>query len=83
MSETVRAIFDGETLRPEIPIHLQPHTTYLITIERAVPAAAAASDDDYPLTVIGRLATDMGITDLSVRHDHYAHGRIEAEPHAS
>jgi hypothetical protein len=83
MRETVRAIFDGETLRPEIPIHLEPHTTYEITIEREVPPAAAAEEDDYPLTVIGRLATDMGITDLSVHHDHYAHGRVEAEPDAT
>lgn len=82
MSQTVRAKFDGVALRPESPIDLQPDTTYVVTIEREAPAIAAA-DDDYPLTVIGRLATDMGITDLSIRHDHYAHGRIEAEPNAN
>lgn len=83
MSQTVRAKFDGVALRPEIPIDLQPDTTYVVTIEREAPTVAAADEDDYPLTVIGRLATDMGITDLSVRHDHYAHGRIQAEPNAT
>jgi hypothetical protein len=82
MSGTVRALFDGEVLRPEVPIPLQPNTTYLIAIGREVPASAPGSEDEYPLTVIGRLATDMGVTDLSVRHDHYAHGRVEAKPDA-
>jgi hypothetical protein len=78
MAETVRAIFDGETLRPETPIHLRPHTTYLITIDGEAPLEEA-NEDVYPLTLIGKLATDMGVTDLSVRHDHYAHGRLEVE----
>jgi hypothetical protein len=77
MRETVRALFDGETLRLEGPVDLRPHTTYLITIEQEAPA-----DNDHPLTVIRRLATDMGVTDLSVRHDYYAHGRVDAEPDA-
>ena len=34
MAKTVRAVFDGEVLRPEQPVDLQPNTTYVITIEQ-------------------------------------------------
>lgn len=79
MAQTVRATFDGEVLRPEQPVDLQPNTTYMVTIERAAPVEEDAGDDVYPLTAIGRLATDMGVTDLSVHHNRYAHGRLAEE----
>ncbi|HLH26292.1 MAG TPA: antitoxin family protein [Chloroflexota bacterium] len=79
MAQTVRATFDGEVLRPERPVDLQPNTTYVITIEREAPIAESAADEVYPLTVIGRLATDMGVIDLSVHHDRYAHGCLADE----
>ncbi len=31
----------------------------------------------HPLTQIAELAIDTGITDLSERHDFYAHGKLE------
>lgn len=35
MAKTVRAVFDGEALRPESPVDLEPNATYIVTIERA------------------------------------------------
>lgn len=53
-------------------------------VQQAQAATAAESvltseAEDYPLTKIGRLATDMGVTDLSIRHSEYAHGPLEAD----
>jgi hypothetical protein len=76
MAQTVRARFDGEVLRPEQPVDLEPNTTYVVTIEREVSAEDGTEDEIYPLTAIGRLATDMGVTDLSMRHSRYVHSRI-------
>lgn len=74
---TVRAVFDGEVLRPEEPLGLRPETTYLITVE--VEPAMETQDEaepPYALAEIGRLAMDMGVDDLAERHDWYAHGRL-------
>jgi hypothetical protein len=79
MAQTVRATFDGEVLRPERPLDLQTNTTYLVTIEQEARVEDHVGDEVYPLTAIGRLATDMGVTDLSVHHDRYAHGRFMDE----
>ena len=38
-------------------------------------ASAQPTEDPYPLTEISRFAADMGVADLSKRHDWYAHGR--------
>jgi hypothetical protein len=81
MAQTVRAIFDGEVLRPQQPVNLQANTTYVVTIESEAPMGAELDDDseEYPLTLIGRFATDLGITDFAARHDFYAHGRVPDE----
>ncbi|HEY7064200.1 MAG TPA: antitoxin family protein [Chloroflexota bacterium] len=78
MAQTIRATYDGEVLRPEQPLDLEPNTTYLVTIRPLVPAESSPDEnEEHPLTVIGRLAADAGVTDLAERHDYYAHGRIE------
>jgi hypothetical protein len=75
MTRSFRAVFDGEVLRPEHPIELRRDTTYLITIEgEDLARDEPAGEDADPLTAIGRLAADMGVTDLSTRHDRYARG---------
>jgi hypothetical protein len=79
----LRVMYDGEVLRPEQPLDLPANTTYLVTIE---PEAGDERDDGeatYPLTQIRRLATDMGVTDLSTRHGEYAHGRIVDGEHGA
>ena len=77
MSKTLRAIFDGEVLRPEEPADLKPNTRYLVTIEREAEGEEAGAAGAYPLTEILGLATDLGVADLSIRHSWYAHGRLE------
>ena len=72
MAKTLRAIFDGDVLRPEGSVDLQPNTWYVITIERE--EAEKTEEETYPLTKLLTLATDMGVTDLSIRHHWYAHG---------
>lgn len=76
MAKTLRATFDGEVLRPEGPVDLKPNTRYLVTIERQ-EEEKGGEQGGYPLTEILRLATDMGVTDLSTRHSWYAHRRLE------
>ena len=75
MAKTLRVIFDGDVLRPEGSVDLQPNTWYVVTIERE--AEEKTEEETYPLTTILTLATDMGVTDLSTRHDWYAHSRRE------
>jgi hypothetical protein len=75
MAKTLRAIFDGEVLRPEESVDLEPNTWYVVTIER--DEEKKMEEETYPLTKILTLATDMGVTDLSTRHSQYAHGRLE------
>lgn len=77
MAKSVRAVFDGEVLRPEEPVDLKPNARYVVTIEREEEGKETGEKGAYPLTEILRLATDMGITDLSARHSWYAHGRLE------
>lgn len=77
MAKTVRAVFDGEVLRPEEPVDLEPNARYLLTIERQEERVQTGEESAYPLTEILRLATDMGVTDLSTRHGWYAHRRLE------
>jgi hypothetical protein len=73
MAWSIRAVFDGEVLRPERPIELRRDATYLITIEGEAPIREVrAAEHTYPLTAMGRLAADMGVTDLSTRHDRSA-----------
>ena len=77
MAKSVRAVFDGEVLRPEEPVDLKPNVRYVVTIEREDERKESGEAAPYPLTEIGKLAIDMGITDLSTRHSWYAHGRLE------
>ena len=75
MTKTLRAIFDGNVLRPEGSVDLQPNTWYVVTIERE--EGEKTEGETYPLTKILALATDMGVIDLSTRHNWYAHGHRE------
>ena len=82
MAQAVRAVFDGQVLRPEQPIDLEPGTTYVVTIEGEAPAddGPPAEAVPYPLTEIARLAVDMGVADLAARHHQYAHDGAPDDP---
>lgn len=74
MTQKLRVVFDGKVFCPSGVVNLPPNAEYFVTIEPIV-----ASPEDYPLTVIGRLATDMGIVDLGEKHDQYARGKLEED----
>ena len=82
MAQTVRAVFDGQVLRPEQPLDLRTNAVYEVTIEE-IDQNGETADEVYPLSVIRTFATDMGVTDLATHHDWYAHGRIDDEPNDS
>ena len=82
MSKTVRAVFDGEVLRPETPVDLETNVWYVVTIELQADATELA-EKTYPLTQLLDIATDMGVTDLSTRHSEYAHGHPEDDARGS
>ena len=77
MVKSIRAVFDGEVLRPEETVDLKPHVRYRVIIEREEEQIASGDTGPYPLTEISKLAVDMGVTDLSTRHSWYAHGRVD------
>ena len=74
-TKTLHAIFDGKVLRPEGSADLERGKRYVFTVERTIEATAPREEPPYPLTQILEIATDMGVDDLSIRHDWYAHGR--------
>jgi hypothetical protein len=76
MSHRIHAIYDGEVLRPENDIDLEPNTRYLLIVEKDERDSSATADAPYPLTVIQNIATDMGVTDLAENHDRYAHAEL-------
>ncbi len=77
MSTIFHATFDGKVLHPEEDVDLKPNTRYVVIIEDEKKESESGDKEEYPLTAILSLATDMGVTDLADNHDYYAHGRSE------
>jgi len=75
MSTIFHATFDGKALHPEEEVNLKPNTRYVIIIEEEANEAGTESREEYPLTSIRSIATDAGVSDLAINHNHYAHGR--------
>jgi len=75
MSTIFHATFDGKVLHPEEDVNLKPNTRYVVIIEDEEKAAEVSGEEEYPLTAILSMATDMGVSDLAENHDYYAHGR--------
>ena len=73
MQRSVRVLFDGEVLRPEEPLDLEPNRCYEVTIEPSDPAARPDADE-RPLRRYIALAQDLGVPDLAEQHDHYLYG---------
>ncbi len=72
--ESLHAVFDGEVLKPEMPVDPEVGRRYVLIVKRTAEAKPPREESAYPLTRILELATDMGVDDLSTRHDWYAHG---------
>lgn len=71
MSQNLTAHFDGKAIVPDEPLQLAPGQRLRVQIE-------TIESDEYPLTQIGTLATDMGVSDLAQRHNEYARPTPEA-----
>ena len=78
-TKTLHAVFDGKVLEPEESVGLEVGKRYVLTVERTIEAKAQREEPPYPLTQILEIATDMGVDDLSIRHDWYAHGKRDDE----
>jgi hypothetical protein len=72
------ATFDGRAFIPEGNVGLKPNTRCELTV-RSDETTDIPADVPYPLMEIHKLATDMGVTDLSERHQHYAHPGPEGD----
>jgi predicted DNA-binding antitoxin AbrB/MazE fold protein len=70
MTKTLQAVFDGEVLRPEEPLDLEPNTRVRITIE-------ADDGKRSPVRSFLQTARDLrleGPTDWSSRIEDYLYG---------
>ena len=62
--------FDGEVLRPDEPLDLEPNKTYRVRIE----PADSKPEPENSLHRILQLARDLELPDLAEQHDHYLYG---------
>ncbi len=71
MSKTLEAIFDGEVLRPDEPIELEPNTRVRLTIE------SVETPEKQPTSFLqtARSLNLEGPSDWSERLDEYLYGR--------
>lgn len=70
MTQTISAHFDGKSIVPDTPLELPAGQRLRIQIE-------TMESDDYPLAQLAGLATDMGMTDLSDRHQQIGQPEIK------
>ena len=70
MSERLTVIFDGQVLRPEVPLDLKPNTRYEITIRESVDRG----EQDAWETLAAEVGAIEAPSDWSINHDHYLYG---------
>ena len=70
MTKTLEAVFDGEVLRPDEPIDLEPNTRVRVTIE----SAAAPRDKSDSFLRTARSLNLQGPPDWAARLDDYLYG---------
>ncbi|QSJ16481.1 hypothetical protein JYQ62_32975 [Nostoc sp. UHCC 0702] len=71
MNETLTVIFDGQVLRPDTPLNLEPNKRYIITIQSTVEPVIEANAWDVLEEMTGTIEAPK---DWSVEHDHYLYG---------
>jgi predicted DNA-binding antitoxin AbrB/MazE fold protein len=74
MTRTIDAIYDGQVLRPLVPLDLQPNERCRITIESQTPSQAVGKKIPRCVREILEMAEDLGVPDLAQQHDHYLYG---------
>ncbi len=71
MSRIVTAVFDGQNLRFDAPLELEPNTRYRVTLE----AETATESAETAWDVLARYAGTVDApADWSSEHDHYLYG---------
>jgi hypothetical protein len=76
MSQTVTAVFDGEVLRPDTPLDLEPNARYVLTIQ---PTPSRSEHNVWD--TLERLAGTVDAPpDWSSEHDHYLYGSPKRRP---
>jgi predicted DNA-binding antitoxin AbrB/MazE fold protein len=73
MAQTVTVIYDGQVLRPQEPIDLEPNATYRVTIEEDTRQTEVDVMPEVFRRIVER-ARDLGVGDLAEQHDHYLYG---------
>jgi len=68
MTTTIRAVYEGGTLRLKEPLHLKFGQEIWLTIDDFIDV------ENDPAFDISSLAIDTGIADLATEHDHYLYG---------
>jgi hypothetical protein len=72
MTTTLTVLYDGEVLRPEGPVDLEPNTKYEVTIK---PVANQSVPEEDAWDVLESLAGTLDMpADWSIEHDHYLYG---------
>ena len=77
MALTIHAVFDGQALRPEESVSLEANKRYVLTVEEDADSISPCHQEKgaHPLSTLLGVATDLGVVDLSERHDDYARRR--------
>jgi predicted DNA-binding antitoxin AbrB/MazE fold protein len=75
MAKTITAVYDGEVLRPEEPLALQPNTRVRVTIERH----AGVSRNTKSFLSTARSLNLEGPSDWSERIDDYLYDLSDAK----
>jgi hypothetical protein len=71
VSQVITAIFDGQVLRPETSLDLEPNKRYVITIETESVTASVGNAWDVLEALAGSVEAPE---DWSSEHDHYLYG---------
>ena len=77
MSQTLTAVFDGNVLRPDSPLNLEPNTRYTITIQAATQPVTEGNAWDVLEAMTGTIEAP---SDWSSEHDHYLYGTPKHQP---
>ena len=74
MTRTLLVIFDGEVLRPQEPVDLEPNARYRVSIEE-VPAGDASPHEPGVFDNLLELAQALDLPpDFAAQVDHYLYG---------
>jgi hypothetical protein len=77
MTQRLQAIFDGQVLRPEEPVQLQPNTRCTVTVQVSDESAKGGNAWQLLDELAGSIEAPA---DWSTQHDHYLYGTPKKKP---